>query len=103
MSTNATSPSASAPDTDTAAVPDLEGVVRAILAAAPGVVQSIMVVRDVLDGSISGVVLDPAEPGGGYVDEQELAPGVVYLILGVGKVDAGTLPDGVHIVNEWLL
>jgi len=101
MSTSATSPSASAPATDIAAVPDLAGVVRAILATAPGVVQSIMVVRDVLDGNISGVVLDPAEPGGGYVDEQELAPNTTYLVLGVGSIDADQLPAGISIVTNW--
>lgn len=101
MSTNATSPSASAPgaDTDTA---DLEGVVRAILAAAPGVVQSIMVVADVLDGNISGVVLDPTEPGGGYISEQELAPGVTYIVLGVGKLGVGNHPAGIRVASEWL-
>ena len=57
-----------------------------------------MVVRDVLDGSISGVVLDPTEPGGGYIDEQELAPSVVYLILGVGKLGVGKFPAGIRVV-----
>ena len=70
---------------------DLAGVLQAIATAVPGVVASIMVINDVLDGNISGVVLDPDEPGGGYVAEQELAPGVVYLVLGVGKLGVGKL------------
>lgn len=94
MSTNATLPSASAP----AAEHDLHGVVQVIAAALPGVVQSVMAVADVLDGNVSGVVLDPDEPGGGYVSEQELAPGVVYLILGVGKLGVGKLPAGIRIL-----
>lgn len=98
MSTNATLPSASAP----AAEHDLQEVVQTIAAAVPGVVQSLMIVADVLDGSISGVVLDLMEPGGGYVSEQELAPGVVYLVLGVGKVGVDSQPAGVHVANDWL-
>lgn len=94
MSTNVTLPSASAP----AAEHDLQEVVQTIAAAVPGVVQSIMVVADVLDGNVSGVVLDPDEPGGGYVSEQELAPGVVYLILGVGKLGVGKLPAGIRVM-----
>lgn len=93
MSTNATLPSASVP----AAEHDLQAVVQTIAAALPGVVQSVMVVADVLDGNVSGVVLDPDEPGGGYVSEQELAPGVVYLILGVGKLGVG-MPPGIHVI-----
>lgn len=101
MSTSASKPSASASAvTDPPA--DLEGVVRAVTAAVPGVVQSVMVVADVLDGNISGVVLDPEEPGGGYIAEQELAPGVVYLVLGVGKLGVGNVPAGVRVANEWL-
>lgn len=101
MSTSVTRPSASAPPAADAPA-DLEGVVKAIAAAVPGVVQSVMVVADVLDGNVSGVVLDPEEPGGGYVDEQELAPGVVYLILGVGKRGVGKTPAGVRVASEWL-
>ena len=95
MSTNATSPNVSAPAVDH----DLAGVLQAIATAVPGVVASIMVINDVLDGNISGVVLDPDEPGGGYVAEQELAPGVVYLVLGVGKLGVGKLGVGIHVME----
>ena len=94
MSTSATSPNASAPAADR----DLAGVVQAIAAAIPGVVQSIMVVIDVLDGNVSGVVLDADEPGGGYVAEQELAQGVTYILLGVGKLGVGKFPAGIRVV-----
>lgn len=94
MSTNANSPNTSAP----AAERDLAGVVQTITAAVPGVVQSVMVIANVLDANVSGVVLDLDEPGGGYVSEQELAPGVVYLILGVGKLGVGKLPAGIHVM-----
>lgn len=102
MSTSATSPNASAPAIDQADTADLQGVVQAITAAVPGVVQSLMVIVNVHDGNVSGVVLDPDEPGGGYVAEQELAPGVAYLVVGVGRLGVANHPAGVHILNDWL-
>ena len=85
-------------DADTVAATALAEVVRTILAAAPGVVQSIMAVHNVLDGQVSGIVIDPARPG--HIDKQRLEPNTTYLVLGV-KVDTGTLPAGVHIVTGW--
>lgn len=35
---------------------------------------------------VDGVVLDATEPNGGYVDSEELASNQVYLVLGVGPV-----------------
>ena len=99
MSLSVNKPSASVP-AETAA--ELAGVVRAIAAAAPGVVQSVMVVANVHDAAIDGVVLDPDEPGGGYVSYQELVAGVVYLVLGVGTLGVGNVPAGIHVLNEWL-
>lgn len=78
---------------------DLLGVVRALCAAAPGVVQSIMLITDVIDGQVSGVVLDPSEPGGGYIAEQELAPAATYILLGVGKLGVGKLTSGIRVMT----
>lgn len=98
MSTNANALNPSAPEV--AGIDGgLLGVVDVLRTAAPGVVKSIMIVADVLDGVVSGVVLDDAEPGGGYVAEQELAQGVTYLILGVGKLGVGNMPAGIHVVE----
>jgi hypothetical protein len=58
-----------------------------------------MLITDVLDGQISGVVLDPTEPGGGYVTEQELAPAATYVVLGVGKLGVGKLPAGIRVID----
>lgn len=82
MSSNESKLSASAPSA-VAEPMGIVGVVRTIHEALPGVVQSVIVVANVFDGLISGVVLDPSEPGGGYVSEQELAQGAVYLVLAV--------------------
>ena len=38
-------------------------------------------------------------PGGGYIAEQELAPGVAYIVLGVGKLGVGKLPAGIRVVT----
>jgi len=94
MSTNANEPSPSA----AADKVDLAGVVQMIRDALPGVVTSMMVVGNVIDGLISGVVLDPAEKGGGYVSEQELASHATYLVVGVGvETDA----SGVIVLDDW--
>jgi len=78
--------------------PDLAGVVRIIRDALPGVVTSVMVAARVVDGRISGVVLDPSEKGGGYISEQELASRATYLILGVG-VESDVA--GVVVLDDW--
>lgn len=78
--------------------PDLAGVVRVIREALPGVVTSVMVVANVLDGIVSGVVFDPAEKGGGYISEQELAARATYLIVGVG---VETDSAGVLVLDDW--
>ena len=94
MSTNASEPSPSA----AADKVDLAGVVKTIREALPGLVTSVMVVGNVLDGLISGVVLDPEEKGGGYISEQELAARATYLVLGVGvQTDAA----GVLVLDDW--
>jgi hypothetical protein len=43
-----------------------------------------MIVSGVVDGEVSGVVLND-NPDDDYIDSQELAAGVVYLVVGVGK------------------
>lgn len=94
MSTNASEPSQSA----TADKPTLAGVVRVIREALPDIVTSVMVVGNVIDGLISGVVLDPAEKGGGYISEQELAARSTYLVIGLGvESDAA----GVVVLDDW--
>ncbi len=96
MSHNANRPSASAPVAEGV---DTQQVIRVIAAAVPhGVIKSDMVASGLLDLSISGVVLDPSEPGGGYLAEQELAPGATYIILGVGK-GVGIEP-GIILINK---
>lgn len=94
MSTNASEPRQSA----AADKVDLAGVVRVIRDSLPGVVTSVMAVANVLDGMISGVVLDADEKGGGYISEQELAPGATYLVIGVG-VESDTA--GVLVLDDW--
>lgn len=94
MSTNESEPRAS----ETAAERDLPGVVKAIRDALPGLVTGMMVVGNVIDGLISGVVLDPAEKGGGYISEQELAHRATYLVIGLGvETDAA----GVIVLDDW--
>ena len=94
MSTNASEPSPSA----AADKVDLAGVVKAIREALPGVVTSVMVVGNVLDGLISGVVLDAEEKGGAYISEQELAARATYLVLGGG---VATDAAGVLVMDDW--
>lgn len=94
MSTTESEPSPSA----TADKFDLAGVVKAIREALPGVVTSAMLVANVLDGLISGVVLDATEKGGGYISEQELAARATYLVLGLG-VDSDAA--GVIVLDDW--
>jgi len=78
--------------------PDLAGVVRIIRDALPGVVTSMMAIGQVVDGLISGVVLDPTEKGGGYISEQELAARATYLLIGVG-VESDV--SGVVVLDDW--
>ena len=93
MSTNESEPSVSAAAVAEAR-PDLPGVVKILRDALPGVVTSVMVVANVLDGLISGVVLDESEKGGGYISEQELAARATYLVIGLGVETplAGVVP-----------
>lgn len=94
MSINGKQPSVSVP----ALAVDLDSILTSIKAALPGVVQSVIVVSaGVVDGEVSGVVLDDTEPGGGYISSQELATGCTYILLGVGNVPT---PDpGVGLVT----
>lgn len=96
MSHNASKLSASAPAVEGV---DTNELIRAIAAAVPhGIIKSVMVASGLLDLSISGVVLDSSEPGGGYLAEQELAPGATYIILGVGR-GVGIEP-GIILINK---
>lgn len=98
MSTNEKQPSESEAAVAEAQRPDLAGVVRIIRDALPGVVTSAMVIANVVDGLVSGVVLDPAERGGGYISEQELAARATYLLIGVG-VESDV--SGVVVLDDW--
>lgn len=83
MSYNASKQNVSAPVAEGV---DIQEVIRAIVAAAgQGVIKSTLIAAGLFDLQLSGIVLDPTEPGGGYLVEQELAQGVTYLVLGVGK------------------
>lgn len=98
MSSNANEPNVSAPVADDAA--DLQELIHTIAAAAgPNVVKSAMIATDLYDPQISGVVFDADEPGGGYVAAQELAQGVTYIVLGVGKLGVGKQPAGIRIIT----
>jgi hypothetical protein len=57
-----------------------------------------MVVSGVVDGEVSGVVMGDT-PDDDYIASQELAAGVVYLIVGVGKIPTAQ-PAGVVIVPQ---
>lgn len=100
MSYNASKPSASAPVSEAV---DLRQMIRALSdAAGPGVIKSALIAAELLDPQLSGVVIDPEEPGGGYLAEQELAAGVTYIVLGVGK-GVGNQVAGISVVSDWLL
>lgn len=95
MSYNASKPNVSAPVAEDV---DLREVVHAIIdAAGPGVIKSVVIAAGLFDPQLSGVVLDPTEPGGGYLVEHELAQGITYIVLGVGK-GAGSQEPGIFIV-----
>ena len=95
MSYNESKPSASAPVSEGV---DIQEVIRAIIdAAGPGVIKSAMIAAGLFDPQLSGVVLDPTEPEGGYLVEQELAQGVTYVLLGVGK-GVGNQEPGISTV-----
>ena len=96
MSYSENKPSASAPIVEGV---DIEQLIRALVdAAGPGVVQSAMIAAGLLDPQISGVVLDPTEPGGGYLVETELAQEVTYIVLGVGK-GVGSCAPGISVIG----
>ncbi len=93
MSHNVSKPSVSAPAAEGV---DVEQLARALIATAgPGVVTSAIAISGLFDPQLSGVVIDPDEPGGGYLVERELAQGVTYILLGVGKgvgIERGITP-----------
>jgi len=55
-----------------------------------------MVVSGVVDGEVSGVVMGDT-PDEDYIAAQELAAGVVYLVVGVGKLPTAQ-PAGVVVL-----
>jgi hypothetical protein len=57
-----------------------------------------MAIVGVIDGEVSGVVMDATMPNGGYVDAQPLGPGV-YLVIGLGDLPTKMRPG----VNDILV
>jgi hypothetical protein len=79
-----------------ASIATTEDVIEAIRAALGDVCRVVMVVSGVVDGEVSGVVMGDA-PDDDYIAAQELAAGVVYLVIGVGKMPT-TQPAGVVVL-----
>ena len=73
-----------------------ETAIEAIRVALGSACRVVMVVSGVVDGEVSGVVMGDTQDDD-YVSSQELAAGVVYLIVGVGKVPT-VQPSGVVVL-----
>lgn len=65
-------------------VEKVEEAVALVRQALGASASSIMVVSGVVDGEVSGVVLD--DDGDDYVSSQELADGAIYLVVGLGNL-----------------
>lgn len=63
-----------------------EDAIKTIRAALGETCRVLMVVSGVVDGEVSGVVIPDDDPDNDYIAAQELADGVVYLVVGVGKL-----------------
>jgi hypothetical protein len=73
-----------------------EAAIEVIRAGLGSACRVVMVVSGVVDGEVSGVVMGDT-PDDDYISSQELAAGVVYLIVGVGKVPT-VQPSGVVVL-----
>ena len=85
-----------APALPGASIATTEDAIEAIRAALGDVCRVVMVVSGVVDGEVSGVVMGDT-PDDDYIAAQELAAGVVYLVIGVGKMPT-TQPAGVVVL-----
>ena len=87
---------ASVPAPQGAKIPTADDAIAAIRAALGSACRAVMVVSGVVDGEVSGVVMGDA-PDDDYISSQELAAGVVYIVVGVGKL-ATAQPAGVVVL-----
>lgn len=80
-----------------AAIATAEEAIAAVRAALGPACRAVMVVSGVVDGEVSGVVIPDDNPKNDYIAGQELADGVVYLVIGLGKLPT-VAPPGVTIL-----
>jgi hypothetical protein len=73
-----------------------EDAIKAIRATLGSVCRVVMVISEVVDGEVSGVVMGDTQDDD-YVSSQELAAGVVYIVVGVGKLPTAQ-PAGVVVL-----
>ena len=73
-----------------------ETAIEAIRVALGSACRVVMVVSGVVDGEVSGVVMGDTQDDD-YVSSQELAAGVVYIVVGVGKMPT-VQPSGVVVL-----
>ena len=81
---------ANAPAPQGVKIPTAEDVIETVRAALGPLCRVVMVVSGVVDGEVSGVVIGDTQDDD-YISSQELAAGVVYIVVGVGKL-ASTQP-----------
>ena len=79
-------------------IPTVEDTIETIRAALGPLCRVVMVVSGVIDGEVSGVVMGDTQDDD-YISSQELAAGVVYIVVGVGKL-ATAQPAGVVVLPE---
>ena len=85
-----------APAPPGARITTAEDAIEAVRAALGDAARVVMVVSGVVDGEVSGVVMGDT-PDEDYIAAQELAAGVVYLVVGVGKLPTAQ-PAGVVVL-----
>lgn len=78
-------------------IPTAEDVIETVRAALGPLCRVVMVVSGVVDGEVSGVVIGDTQDDD-YISSQELAAGVVYIVVGVGKL-ATVQPAGVVVLS----
>ena len=87
---------ANAPAPPGANIVTAETAIEAIRVALGSACRVVMVVSGVVDGEVSGVVMGDTQDDD-YVSSQELAAGVVYIVVGVGKMPT-VQPSGVVVL-----
>jgi len=86
-----------APTPQGARIATAEDAIAAIRAALGDTCRVVMVVSEVADGEVSGVVMGSTSDDD-YIAAQELADGVVYLIVGIGRLPTAQ-PPGVSVLS----